>query len=133
MGRDMLISVLFDNPVQIHRVKEDASPHDVGRKLFRQRLFYFGHPPILGRSSLPPPTPSHHTSSPSISSLLLPRNLFLCTNVTDAAWAAGMANGVRESILAEARTVEEGGEEDVASAIATLSVKVGVVCCAESR
>lgn len=42
-----------------------------------------------------------------------------------------MAAGVRESILAEAATVEEekagGGEEDVASAIATLSVMVRVM------
>ena len=57
----------------------------------------------------------------------VPRNLFLCTNVTDAAWATGMANGVRESILSEAAVVEEGGEEDVASAMATLSVKVRVM------
>lgn len=62
------------------------------------------------------------------------RNLFLCTHATDVAWAAEMADGVRESLLAEAATVEEGkatgdGDEDVASAIATLSVKVRVIVC----
>eukprot|EP00752_Nemacystus_decipiens_P011025 g9797.t1 len=51
------------------------------------------------------------------------RNLFLCTHVTDAAWASGMADGVRESILAEAVTVEEDVVEDVAGSIATLSVE----------
>eukprot|EP00903_Cladosiphon_okamuranus_P009771 g9290.t1 len=51
------------------------------------------------------------------------RNLFLCTHVTDAVWAAGMADGVRESILAEAVTVEEDGVERVAGSIASLSVE----------
>ncbi|CAM9110826.1 unnamed protein product [Ectocarpus sp. 4 AP-2014] len=55
------------------------------------------------------------------------RNLFLCAHVTDSAWAAGMADEVRESILAEAATVEQvnygDGEQGVASAISALSVE----------
>ena len=53
------------------------------------------------------------------------------TNVSDAAWAAGMANDVRKSILAEGMMVEEdaghdkgSGQRDVTSGIATLSVTV---------
>lgn len=59
------------------------------------------------------------------------RNLFLVTNATDIAWAASVADGVRESVLAEAAAVEEesgrnggGGEQDVANGMATLSVTV---------
>lgn len=39
-----------------------------------------------------------------------------------------MADGVRESILAEATTVEEEGVEAVAGSIATLSVEVRREC-----
>lgn len=59
------------------------------------------------------------------------RNLFMCTYVTDAEWATVVANGVRESIVSEAAKVEEengaDGEQDVAGAIATLSVTVRLV------
>lgn len=54
-------------------------------------------------------------------------NLFLVTNATDIAWATRMADGVRESILAEAARVEEGGadkDEGVTNGMATLSVMV---------
>lgn len=50
------------------------------------------------------------------------------------AWAAAMADGVRESVLAEAAALEEEpghsggkGEVDVASGIATLSVTVRTI------
>lgn len=53
------------------------------------------------------------------------------THATDVAWAKAMADGVRESVLAEAAALEEepgrisgDGEADVASGIATLSVTV---------
>lgn len=53
------------------------------------------------------------------------------TNATDVMWAAEMANGIRESILAEAMAVEEdsghdvrNGQHDVANGIAALSVAV---------
>lgn len=50
----------------------------------------------------------------------------MITNVTDAKWAVDVADGVRESIAAEAAAVEEGsgqsidGEREVANGIATL-------------
>lgn len=55
------------------------------------------------------------------------------THATDVVWASAMADGVRESVLAEAATVEEetgrdagDGERDVANRIATLSVTVRI-------